>query len=389
MKFTAQRQALFEVLQKTHSIVASKSTLSILANVLIEAAEGRVVFTTTNLQVAIRAETPADILEEGGSTVPARTLFEIVRELPDAEINIEVDAEDVVTITCGESFFKVLGISKDEFPHVAEFEGEPLFSIERGVFRKLLQRTSFAVSREDPRHFLTGLCFRVEKKRVTLVGTDGRRLSRVSHAVDVAEDYSGEQIVPIKAIEELEKMLGDEGDVLVLVSGNQIGFKVGTDLLVSLLIDAKYPDYSSVIPSTFATVAVLAREEFQAMVRQASLLTSEQSSSVRLQFEKSRLVISASSPELGEARVSMPVKLEGEPLSIGFNPRCLREALSSLDGEEVAFRLTDAVSPGIFLNDDDFLHLIMPMRLPPTQEPAPETEESAPESTDTGEQVES
>lgn len=374
MKFTAQKEDLFNVLQKTHPIVASRSTLSILANALIEAVEERVVFTTTNLQVAIRCETPAVVTEPGASTVPARTLFAIVRELPTAEVSVEIDEENVARITCGDSFFRVLGISKEEFPLVAEFGGEALFTIPQVVLKKMLQRTSFAVSREDPRHFLTGMYVTIENKRLVLVGTDGRRLSRVSHDIDIAEDYSGSMIVPIKAIEELEKMLGEEGQVQVLHSANQVGFKVGSDVLVSLLIDAKYPDYRAVIPESSPCTAVLARDEFAAMVRQAGLLTSEQSSSVRLQFEKELLVITARSPELGEARVAMPVKFEGEPMAIGFNPGCLREALNVLDDEEVTLRLTDALSPGVFIAEGDFLHLIMPMRLPEQDTPGAEAQ---------------
>lgn len=374
MKFTAQKEDLFEVLQKTHAIVIAKSTLSILANVLIEAVEGKVIFTTTNLQVAIRSETPANVSETGATTLPARTLFAIVRELPAAEVSVEIDEENVARISSGESFFKMLGISKEEFPHVAEFEGEPLFLTDQRVFKRMLHKTSFAVSREDPRHFLTGMYFKIEKKRLAFVGTDGRRLSKISEEIEIAEDYSGEFIVPIKAIEELEKMLGEEGDALVFLTGNQVGFKVGTDLLMSLLIDAKYPDYSAVIPESFPCIAVLAREEFAAAVRQAALLTTEQSSSVKLKFEEGLLVITASSPELGEARVAMPVTFTGEPMSVGFNPQCLREALHSLDEDEVSFKLTDAVSPGVFTGEGDFLHLVMPMRLPPEESSEPQSE---------------
>ncbi len=374
MKFTAQKEDLFEVLQKTHAIVTAKSTLSILANVLVEAVEGKVIFTTTNLQVAVRSEAPADVLETGASTVPARTLFAIVRELPAAEVGVEISEENVAKINCGDSFFKMLGISKEEFPHVAGFEGQPLFSVGQRVFKKMLQKTSFAVSREDPRHFLTGMYFKIEKKRLALVGTDGRRLSRISEEVEIDEDYSGEMIVPIRAIEELEKMLGEDGEALVFVGGNQIGFKVGTDLLVSLLIDAKYPDYTAVIPATFPCTAVLGREEFAAKVRQAGLLTTEQSSSVKLKFEKNLVVITASSPELGEARVAMPVTFTGEPMSVGFNPQCLRDALNTLEDEDVSFKLTDAVSPGVFTGEGDFLHLVMPMRLPPEVVPEPQGE---------------
>ena len=377
MKFTAQKEGLFEALQKTHAIVASKSTLSILANVLVEALEEKVMFTTTNLQVAIRSVAAANVSETGASTIPARTLFAIIRELPSSEISVDISEENVASISCGESFFKVLGISKDEFPHVAEFEGEPLFSIGQADFKKMLYRTSFAVSREDPRHFLTGMYFSIQNGRLALVATDGKRLSRVSREIDLDPEYTGELIVPIKAIEELEKMLGEEGDVLISVLGNQIGFRVGTDLLVSLLIDAKYPDYGAVIPETSPCKATLDREEFQAMVRQAALLTSEQSCSVRLKFEETLLVITASSPELGEARVAMPVKLEGPPLTIGFNPGCLREALDHLGEEQVTFELTDAVSPGVFTREDDFLHLIMPMRLPQLETPASD-EQAAP-----------
>ncbi len=364
MKFAAQKTDFLEVLEKTYPVVATKSTLSILANALIETGEGMVVFTTTNLQVAVRSRMPATVLETGSTTLPARTLFEIARELQPGEITVEVDPDNVASISCGSSFFKVLGISREEFPRVVEFEGDPIFTMPQAVLKRLLHRTSFAVSREDPRHFLTGLYMVVRDGRLVLVGTDGRRLSRMEAELGTPPDFAASMIVPIKAIEELEKMLTTEGDALVFLSGNQVGFKVGTDLLVSLLIDAKFPDYEGVIPKTSAARAFLPREEFAAVVRQAALLTSEQSSSVRLAFKEGELVVTASTPELGEARVAMPVKFEGKPVTIGFNPRCLRDVLNCMDENEVNLGLTDSVSPGVIAGEGGFLHLIMPMRLP-------------------------
>jgi DNA polymerase-3 subunit beta len=364
MKFSAQKANLLDALQKAHTIVASKSTLSILANVLIEASEDKVVFTTTNLQVGVRCETSASVKEPGASTLPARTLFAIIRELPPTEVSIEIDNENIATIRCGDAFFRVLGISNEEFPKVAEFGEKPLFTIPQADMKGMLHKTAFAVSRGDPRHFLTGLCFSIKEKELLLIGTDGKRLSRVSHDIDVTEEYGGSLIVPIRAIEELEKMVGSEGDVVVFLSGNQIGFQVGTDLLASLLIDAKFPDYEGVIPKTPAARAIVAREEFGAVVRQAALLTSEQSSSLRLSFGSEQLVITASTPELGEARVSMPIQYEGRPMAIGFNPTCLREVLNCMDEEEIFVELTDSVSPGVITGEGSFLHLIMPMRLP-------------------------
>jgi DNA polymerase-3 subunit beta len=368
MNFSAQKNDLLESLQKTHAIVASKSTLSVLANVLIEALENKVVFTTTNLQVGIRCESPASVLEKGASTLPARTLFGIIRELAAGEVNLTIDEENVATIQCADSLFKVLGISKEEFPRVAQFQGEPLFTIPQAEFREMLRRTSFAVSREDPRHFLTGMYVSIDKKCLLLVGTDGRRLSRIQGHVEAPEDYTGSLIVPIKAVEELEKMLGDAGEVQVFLSGNQVGFQVGTDLLVSLLIDAKFPDYEGVIPKSSAGAAVLQREEFAAKVRQAALLTSEQSSSVRLRFQRDEVVITASTPELGEARVTMPVKYDGNPMSIAFNPMCIRDVLNCMDEDDITLDLIDSVSPGVIRGKGDFLHLIMPMRLPEEEE---------------------
>ena len=364
MNFTAQKADLLSALQKTHAIVASKSTLSILANVLIETNEGKLVFTTTNLQVGIRCESPANITATGATTLPARFLFAIVRELPVGDVLVEVNDENVASIRSGEAFFRLLGISKEEFPRVAEFEGKPLFSMPQKSLREMLRKTSFAVSREDPRHFLTGMYFSISEGRLLLVGTDGRRLSRISHEIATEEGYTGNFIVPIKAIEELEKMIGEDGDVHVYLSGNQAGFRLGTDLLVSLLIDARFPDYEGVIPKTGAVTASLNREEFAATVRQAALVTSEQSSSVKLNFTSNELVISAHSPEVGEARVVMPAKFSGEPLAIGFNPTCLRDVLNCMDEEEITLQLTDSVSPGVVSGEGSFLHLIMPMRLP-------------------------
>lgn len=364
MNFMSLKADLLNALQKTHTIVASKSTLSILANVLIEAIEEKLIFTTTNLQIGIRCQAPATVTSPGATTLPARFLFSIVRELTGAEVHVEIDENNVASIRCGESFFRLLGISKEEFPKVATFEGDPVFSMAQKDLRRMLRKTSFAVSREDPRHFLTGMYFSVTDGRLLLVGTDGRRLSRITQEVSVREGYTGNFIVPIKAIEELEKMLGEDGDADVHLAGNQVAFRLGTDLLVSLLIDARFPDYEGVIPKESAATAVLNREEFAAMVRQAALVASEQASSVVLSFSETELVIRAESPEVGEARVVMPVKYAGKPLPIGFNPSCLRDVLNCMDEEEITLQLLDSISPGIITGEGSFLHLIMPMRLP-------------------------
>jgi DNA polymerase-3 subunit beta len=279
-------------------------------------------------------------------------------------VTVEVNKENVATIRGGASLFKLPGMSEKKSPRIAEFTGPPLFSIPQGSFRGMLRRTSFAASRDTAREVLAGVCFSLAGKRLTLAATDGKRLSRDSYEVTATDGSSMAVIVPIRSVQELEKRLEDKGDALIFRSESHIGFKIKNDLVISSVVEGRFPDYEGIIPKSFAARAVLDREKFTVLVRQASLVTTAESNAAILSFSRDNLVITARTPALGEATVAMLVKYEGKPLDISFNLTYLGDVLNAMDEKEITLELNDAGSAATIKGAGNFLHVVMPMRLP-------------------------
>jgi len=367
MKASIQTKEILEAVQRVQSVVSTKSTLSILSNILVETVDNALVFTATDLQVGMRCKAEGKVKKEGASTIPAKTLFAILRELPEGEVKVEIDEKDVASITCGESYFRILGISKDEFPKLPEFVEKESFTLSQALLKDMVRKTAYAISREDNRYALMGMYFIIAKQTLTLVSTDGRRLSKTTAELGPDVKLKRDFIVPLKAVEQLQHMLGEEGDLRIFLAKNQVAFQLDGVLLVSRLIDGTFPDYERVIPESSTQKAELDRREFLQMVRRAALLASDQANLIRLSFGDAQLVMTSSSPEVGEARVSMPAKYDGKGLEIAFNPDFLKDALGSMDEETVTLELTDALSPAVVRGEGPFLHVLMPMRLQDTE----------------------
>lgn len=363
MKVRLQKADMYEALQKVQSIVSSKTTVSILSNVLLETLEGNLIFTATDLQVGIRCRAKAEVSEEGSTTLPARKLFEILRELPEAPVEIKIDKKNNATISCGGSLFKIKGLSREEFPQLPEFTDSESFIILQEQLKAMLRGTTYAISREDARYVLMGLYFIIEGSKLRLVSTDGKRLSRVDGEIKGKLEGERDFIVPLKAVEELARMLQNEGEVQLYLAKNQVAFQIDGTLLVSRLIDGTFPDYERVIPEESQERVEIDRQELESLVRQAALLTSEQTSSIKVAFQPDKLEIKSATPEVGMADVSMPLKYKGKEVEIAFNPEYLKDVLSNMDEDEAIFEITDSLSPGIIRGKGSFLHVIMPMRL--------------------------
>jgi len=363
MKISFQKADILDSVLKAQTVISSKTPLTILTNLLIETAEEHVVVTATDLQVGIKCKCATKIIEEGATTIPARLLSSILRELPGDEVHLTTDAKDITTITCGRSFFKIMGISKAEYPKEAEFPKEEAFVIEQKILMDMLRKCVYSISREDSRYALMGLYFLLKDKRLTLVSTDGRRLSKADTPIDIDNKFKKDFIIPLKAVEELGKLLSAEGEVKVFVEKSNAAFDLGHTRLTTRLIDGVFPDYERVIPESSQTKIKLPRDEFASLIRMVSTMTTEQSLMVRLKFEDEKLTLSTQTKEVGEARADMPVDYKGPNLEVGFNPLFFRDALNSVIEDEVILELGDAQSPGVIKGDGTFIHVIMPMRL--------------------------
>lgn len=368
MNLTIGKEQIIAGLQAVQNVVSNRTTLPILSNVLLRAEEGTVEFTATDLDVTVVCKVEGKVGKPGATTVPVKKLFGIVRELNGTEIEIESDEKNITSIRAGSSYFKIHGLSADEFPPLPKFKDDKKVGISQETIRGMLKKTSFAVSTDESRYVLNGIFISLKDHKMTLVATDGRRLALVDEEVEISEKSGGEFIVPAKAVNELNRLLTDKGEVELKYGENQASFALKDDkgtsvLLITKLIEGNYPNYRQVIPGEAKERVALVREEFLQALRRAEIMTSDKANSVKLAFGKNSLAITANSPEVGEARESLAVNYKGKEMAIAFNPRYLIDPLAALGEDEVFLELIDELSPGVLKINGPFLYVVMPMRL--------------------------
>lgn len=363
MKFSVSKEKLNEGLQAVQNVVSTRTTLPILSNVLIQATESGLTLTTTDLDVGIRIQVEATVEKTGGTTLPARRLSSIVRELPSSDIQFEVDSKNSASIRCGASFFKILGLPEEEFPPLSRFENARVFNIKQKELKDGLKKTAYAISTDETRYVLNGVLHSFKENKLSLVATDGRRLALVDIELEFPRSQETEVIIPTKAITEISRLLKDDGEVKVSVSDNQVAFELNNTLLVSKLIEGNYPNYRQVIPGEARERVILERESFLNCVRRVAILASDKSNSVKLIFSKNNIDITANTPDVGEARESVAVTYKGKDMAIAFNPEFLMAPLRNLPNDEVFLDLIDEMSPGVIKIQTPFLYVLMPMRI--------------------------
>ncbi|MCX6965120.1 MAG: DNA polymerase III subunit beta [Verrucomicrobia bacterium] len=363
MKLAVTKEALLEGLQRTQNVVSNRPTLPILTNALLEADEEGLWITTTDLEVGIRCRVEARVEKTGSTTLPARKLVSIIRELPSSEIILEVDSKNAASIRCGASFFKIFGLPKEEFPAFPAFEEPKSLKIRQSELKDGLRKTSYAISSDEARYVLNGILFSLKDNKLMLVATDGRRLALFDSDLEFPESHERDFILPTKAVTELQRLLSEDGEVEISSSENLVSFELNGARLVSKLVEGNYPNYRQVIPGEAKERIALEREAFHNCVRRVSILSSDKTSSVRLNFTKNNLDITANTPEVGEAKESMSINYKGRDISIAFNPEFLMDPLRNLPNDEVFLELIDEMSPGVIKIQTPFLYVIMPMRV--------------------------
>jgi DNA polymerase III subunit beta len=368
MKLSISKEQLIQGLQAVQNIVSARTTLPVLSNVLIRAEGNRLDLTGTDLDVTISTAVEANVEKPGAVTLPAKKLLGIVKELPTPQIDLEVDDKNVCRIVSGASFYKINGLAAEEFPAFPKFAENRKIILPQDKLKSLLKKTSFAISTDESRFVLNGIFISLKEHKVTLVATDGRRLSLAEEEVDIPPSSQGECIVPSKAIGELTRLLGTQNEVEIKFTDNQVGFTLNNEkglatIIISKLIDGNYPNYRQVIPGEARERLTLVREELLQALRRAEIMTSEKSNSVKLAFTKNKLEISANTPDVGEARESIAINYKGADMAIAFNPTYMMDPLRALDNDEVFLELIDELSPGVIKINGPFLYVLMPMRM--------------------------
>lgn len=368
MKLTIAKDQIISGLQAVQNIVGARTTLPVLSNVLLRAEGERLELTATDLDVTISCAVQAKVARAGATTLPVKKLFSIMREVSALEVELDIDDRNHCSVQAGSSYFKLHGLPPEEFPPLPQFAETRRVVLPQDKVKTMLRRTSFAVSADETRYVLNGIFFSLKDHKVTMVATDGRRLALTDEEVDIPAELKAEFIVPTKAINELNRLLTDKGELDITFAENQAAFALRDDkgfsvVVISKLVDGTYPNYRQVIPSQSKERVPLPREEFLQALRRAEIMTSEKSNSVKVSLTRDTLAITANTPDVGEARELMAVNYKGADMAIAFNPGFLLDALKALDVDEVYFELSDELSPGVLKMNGPFLYVIMPMRM--------------------------
>lgn len=362
MKFKTKKEVLLNGIQTVQNIITPRAVLPILANILIETQNKEIRLTATDLDIGISCVIPVEIQEAGVITLPAKRLHDIIRDLPGEDIIVNTKKNNSTTIETGSCQFKIMGLPGEEFPKLPEFKDKEVINIEQGVLRDMLNLTSFAVSFDETRYILNGILFKIARNNLSLVATDGKRLAIAQKKLKQDLEKEVSFIVPIKTIHELNRNIKEDGELSLILGANQALFDLGHVLIISRLIEGEFPDYQQVIPPVSDNRMGVSREQLLLGVKRAALLSTPDYQAVKWELFKGKLVLSKSTPDIGESREEIMVDYSGKEMVIGFNPAYIMDVLKNLSSEKVSIELTDSEKPGV-IRSEGYTYIVLPMRL--------------------------
>jgi DNA polymerase-3 subunit beta len=373
MEITVSKFELLRELSATQGVVERKTTIPILSNYLFEATGDRLSITATDLDLSLRTSCNAKVKKEGSCTIPARKLHDYVKLLPDADITIKLLENHWVSIRCGRSNTKMVGMAKSNFPSLPAFPTAGVITIPAQVLRGLIARTGFAISNEESRYTLNGALMLLKPESITMVATDGHRLAHCERPGEKFEGVSGElkTLVPKKAMDELKSLLdsadAETNSIEFAKDDSTLFFRIGSRLMTSRQLTGQFPNFEAVLPKDNSKVVPLNSDELNSAILRVAQFADERSRAVRLKLEKGELKLSASSTEAGESEDSIEAPYTGEPLTIGFNAQYLVDFLKAAGTSEVRLELKDSQSAGQFRpaegDDYKYRYIVMPMRI--------------------------
>ena len=371
MEITISKFELLRELTATQGVVERKTTIPILSNYLFEAAGDKLQLTATDLDLSLRTACTAKVKKEGACTIPARKLYDYVRLLPDADITIKLLENHWVSIRCGRSNTKMVGMARSNFPALPVFPTAGVVKIPAAVLRSMIAKTGFAIAHEESRYTLNGALMVLKSESITMVATDGHRLAHIERAGEKFDGVSGEMktLVPKKAMDELKSLLDatDAETIDFAKDESTLYFRVGQRLLTSRQLTGQFPNYEAVLPKEITKSISVQGAELGAAISRVAQFADERSHAVRLRLEKDELKLSASSTDSGESEDSIEIAYTGEPVTIGFNAQYLTDFIKATGSTEVKLELKDAQSAGQFRpadgDDYKYRYIVMPMRI--------------------------
>ena len=376
MKFKISKEHFSTGLRQVTNVVSSKPQMAVLNNVLIKAEGGSVMLTTTNLELGIRCSIKAEVEEAGEITLPVKKLAAIINSMPQQEVTVESADGQTARIRSGRSDFnRFNGLKAEDFPALPSFVDQHSYELPPQELALMLRSVSYAQSTDENRYILNSVFFIFSEGKLSLVATDGRRLALISRDMKIDREDEGSIILPAKTVTELEKLLSQGKMVKISFSDRQVAFDIevgeesannglsGSIYLVSKIVEGSYPNYKQVIPKEAEHRIKVERELMLETVQRVALMTNDKQNSVKLKIADNCLEISGESAELGEAKEPIEVEYSGPEVKIGFNPEFLLSPLRNLTKDEVFFEFKDEMSPGVFKTLDNFLCVVMPLRI--------------------------
>jgi DNA polymerase III subunit beta len=372
MDIIVSKADLAGALARVQGIVERKNTVPILSSVLLEARGSELAVSATDLEIFLRSRYPVQIAKEGVVTAPAKKLFEIVRELPEGEVRLIGGDKGWLRIEMGRARFKVMSLPNDDFPALPLAQEGEKIELAPALLAESIEKTSFAMSHDQTRQALNGILLEVvtagDETDLRLIATDGHRLAFVQRRCRAAVVGNRGVIIPRKAIAEVRKLIGEEAagpSIELSFQENRLFFRIGSNLLVTRLVDGQFPDYHQVIPAGGTRIAVVGREPFYRAVRRVSTVTADRVNLLRFGFTAGKVAVTAVNPELGEATEDVEIEFTGSDLELGLNARYILDVFSVIEQEKVVIEMNEALSPALIrpLGDEGYRCVVMPMRL--------------------------
>ncbi|NJL26126.1 MAG: DNA polymerase III subunit beta [Calothrix sp. SM1_5_4] len=372
MKLSVEKNDLLNVIARAQNIVEKRNTMPILVNVLLEAKGHGLRGFATDLEVSLTDEIQANVKSTGRVAVNAKSLFEIIKELPDGSIDLERKENNWLKITQNRAVFNIVGISPEEYPVFPTFTTQEFVKIDSAVLAEMIEKTIYAVSTDETRYHLNGVYLEVRNEQegaiYRMVATDGHRLSLIDRKIPDSTSRPVHQgvIIPRKGLHEIRKLLDNvEDSVEVAIEGAQLIVRRGTTVLMVRLIEGKYPNYQQLIPQNLREHFLVQRDALLSSLKRVSLLSNAKSKGVTFAVTNGRMDITSNNPELGDAKEEIEVDYKGKDIKIGFNARYVLDVLSSMHEDVVRIELNDHLSPGILRPNDDAYYtcVVMPMRI--------------------------
>jgi DNA polymerase-3 subunit beta len=363
MKVTCSREEFVSRLGAVSRAVSTRSSVQILAGVLLEASGGELRLAATDMELSLRTSLDAQVESDGSVVVPGRLLVDIARLLPDSNVQIEHRVEEgVLGVTCGTASYRLHTYSAEDFPRLPDVDDSQLFTVDAEALLETVSQVSRSASRDESRPVLTGILARFEPGKLVMAATDSYRLA-VKETDLAGSSQELEAIIPARALSELARIVGAATQLELGVQENQVAFRTEDAVLTTRRIDGQFPNVKQLLPEQFEHMVTLPRSELLDVVRRVSVMA-QRNSPLRLRFADGELNISAQTQDVGEAKESLPAPFAGDPLEIGFNPEFLRDGIESVQSEEVQLKLISPLRPGLIQGDgDDYSYLIMPIRL--------------------------